>query len=403
MKTYGKAGLLGGVIAAGVAIGLAISPAAAQKPEDRPVFRTSTTAAVVDVIVRDRTGQPVPGLTQEDFEILEDGVPQRVISFESHTPGLDVARVQAGEGGRAQSPSVGDGPTQSLVALVFHNLSHQSRAMAIKAARSTIDDLAPEEYAGVFAVDLSLDTLAPFTRNKGELQDAVNQVLERAPVSLGPLSSVGVAETDGPPGTPRSPEDRQFAGIRVRLQAGLESPHQQAMQATSLSTLVTMLSRFPGRKSVILFSEGLAVSPRMDGVLPQAQDENVTFYTLDATGLSGSGRKSLPRREVDPSELTGSSRLRRASWQKAFPEMDPTAGLGPLADRTGGFIVSDTNDLTGGLSAVTADRRAFYVLAYSSRREKGDDAARHLEVRVKRQGVGVRARSGVLAAVPETP
>ena len=106
--------------------------------------------------------------------------------------------------------------------------------------------------------------LAPFTRNKGELQDAVNQVLERAPVSLGPLSSVGVAETDGPPGTPRSPEDRQFAGMRLRLQAGLESPHQQAMQATSLSTLVTMLSRFAGRKSVILFSEGLAVSPRMD-------------------------------------------------------------------------------------------------------------------------------------------
>jgi VWFA-related protein len=189
----------------------------------------------------------------------------------------------------------------------------------------------------------------------------------------------------------------------LRLQAGLESPHQQAMQAKSLSTLVTMLSRFPGRKSVILFSEGLAVSPRMDGVLPQAQDENVTFYTLDATGLGASGRKSLPRRDVDPSELTGSSRLRRASWQKAFPEMDPTAGLGPLADRTGGFIVSDTNDLTGGVSAVTADRRAFYVLAYSSRREKGDDAARHLEVRVKREGVSVRARSGVVAAGPETP
>ena len=83
--------------------------------------------------------------------------------------------------------------------------------------------------------------------------------------------------------------------------------------------------------------------------------------------------------------------------------MDPTSGLGPLADRTGGVHVSDTNDLTRGLSAVTADRRAFYVLAYSSRREKGDDAARHLEVRVKRHGVSVRARSGVVAAGPATP
>ena len=65
--------------------------------------------------------------------------------------------------------------------------------------------------------------------------------------------------------------------------------------------------------------------------------------------------------------------------------------------------MSDTNDLTGGVVGVNADRRAFYVLAYSSRREKGDDAARHLEVRVKRPGVSVRARSGVVAAEPETP
>ena len=151
---------------------------------------------------------------------------------------------------------------------------------------------------------------------------------------------------------------------------------------------------------MILFSEGLAVSPRMDRVLSLAQDENVTFYTLNATGLGAGGRRTLPRRDIDPSELTASSRLRRASWQKAFPEMDPTAGLGPLADRTGGFLVSDTNDLTAGLSAVTADRRAFYVLAYSTPRAAAAGAAAHLEVRVKRPRLSVRARSGVVAPEP---
>ena len=80
--------------------------------------------------------------------------------------------------------------------------------------------------------------------------------------------------------------------------------------------------------------------------------------------------------------------------------MDPTGGLRPLADRTGGIYVSDTNDLRAALSAVNADRRAFYVLAYASRRDTGDDASRHLEVRVKRPGVSVRARSGVLTVEP---
>lgn len=402
MKTYGKAGLPGGVIAGGLAIVLAISPAAAQKPQDRPVFHTSTTAAVVDVIVRDRTGRPVPDLAEADFEILEDGVAQRIISFESHVSGMPMAG--PGERDATTRPAGARiAPTQSLVALVFQQLPHQSRAMAVDAARATIDALAPDEYAGVFAVELSLVTMAPFTLDKAALRAAANKILTRAPVSLGPMSAEGVAERAGSGGGVQSLQDRQFGDIRSRLQSGLEAPQQQAAQATSLSGLASMMARFAGRKSVILFSEGLAVSPRMDGVLALAQDGNVTFYTIDASGLSAGGPKALPRSEIDPSELTGSSQIRRASWQKSFPEMDPTSGLGPLADRTGGFYVSDTNDLKSALSAVDADRRAFYVLAYSSRRETGDDAARHLEVRVKRPGVSVRARSGVVAATPEKP
>ena len=387
-----------GMIAAGLAIGLAMATAAAQKPQDRPVFHTSTTAAVVDVIVRDRTGQPVKDLTEADFEILEDGVSQRIISFESHV---------------SSAPSAGPGdpdapartaatmtPTKSMVALVFHQLQHQSRTMAVDAARATIDALAPDEYAGVFAVELNLVTMAPFTLDKAALRTAVGKILTRAPMSLGPMSSEGVAERAGSGGGVRSYQDSQFGEMRSRLQSGIEAPQQQAGQATSLSGLASMMSGFAGRKSVILFSEGLAVSPRFDGVLARAYDGNVTFYTIAASGLSAGGPKALPRSDVDPSELTGSSQIRRASWQKTFPEMDPTGGLGPLADRTGGFYVSDTNDLKAALSAVDADRRAFYVLAYASRRETGDDASRHLEVRVKRPGVSVRARSGVLTVEP---
>jgi VWFA-related protein len=401
MKTYGKAGLLGGMIAGGLAGGLTISLAGAQKPDDRPVFHTSTTAAVVDVIVRDRTGQPVRDLAEADFEILEDGVPQRIISFESHVSEAPIAGPGEPDA-TARTAGASVAPTQSLVALVFQQLSHQPRAMAVNAARSTIDALAPDEFAGVFAVELGLKTMAPFTRDRAELRAAVDKILTRAPVSLGPMSAEGVAERAGSAGGEQSLSDRQFSDIRNRLQSGLEVPQQQAAQATSLSALTSMMSRFAGRKSVILFSEGLAVSPRMDGVLALAQDGNVTFYTIDASGLGAGGPKALPRSEMDPSELTGSSRIRRASWQKSFPEMDPTGGLGPLADRTGGFFVSDTNDLAAAVVEVNRDRRAFYVLAYASRRQTGDDASRHLEVRVKRPGLSVRARSGVFAAVPET-
>ena len=407
MTTRLTAALLRRVISCGVGCALLAQAAYAQQPADQPVFRTSTTAAVLDVIVRDGSGQPVPGLTVDDFEVFEDGVPQRIITFEAH--GFEAAHVSS-DAPRdvephpgAPSTKVSGAPTQSLVALVFHQLSHQPRSTAIKAAHAMIDELAPDDFAGVFAVELNLVPFAPFTRDRRVLHAALDEVMKRPPPSLGPLTSIGVAETDGPFSGPQTAQDAQFRQMGTRLMLGLEAPQHAAAQSNSLTGLVSMLSEFTGRKSVILISEGLIVSPRMDAVLDSAQAENVSFYTMNASGLSSWGRRSLPMREPDRSELTGTSVIRRSSWQKSFPEMDPTLGLGPLAERTGGFLVSDTNDLTPGLREINRDRRAFYVLSYSSRRATGEEEARSLEVRVRRPKVSVKARSGVIAAVPETP
>ena len=174
--------------------GSPISTAAQQKPQDQPVFHTSTTAAVVDVIVRDRTGKPVHDLTEADFEVLEDGVP--AAHHQLRVPHLAGRRVPALTR-RPGPPGPATAPTRSLVALVFQQLPHQSRTMAAEAARTTIDALAPDEYAGVFAVELSLVTMAPFTLDRAALRAAVDKILMRPPVSLGPLSSEGVAESAG--------------------------------------------------------------------------------------------------------------------------------------------------------------------------------------------------------------
>jgi VWFA-related protein len=286
------AGPLGGVIAGGLAIGLAISAPAAQKPEDRPVFHTSTTAAVVDVIVR--AGQPVHALTEADFDVLEDGVPQRIISFESH---VSVAPM-AGPGERAamaRPAGARMAPTQSLVALVFQQLPHQSRTMAVNGARATIDALARDEYAGVFAVELSLITMAPFTLDRAALRAAVDKILTRAPVSLGPMSSEGVAEMAGSGGKVQSTTDRQFGDMRSRLQSGVEGPQQQAAQATSLSWLASMMSGFAGRKSVVLFSEGL---PDPAGVVAEELPRDGPHSRAGAAGRSH--RRLLCERQQRP-------------------------------------------------------------------------------------------------------
>src|SRR6185295_9349142 len=50
-------------------------------PPQTPLFRSRINLVLVDVIVRDKSGAVVKGLTADDFDVLEDGQPQRVVSF----------------------------------------------------------------------------------------------------------------------------------------------------------------------------------------------------------------------------------------------------------------------------------------------------------------------------------
>ncbi|HVZ22431.1 MAG TPA: hypothetical protein VG871_15265, partial [Vicinamibacterales bacterium] len=53
----------------------------AQQAAPQPVFRTATNLVLVDVVVRDRKGAIVTGLTKDDFQLTEDGRPQQILTF----------------------------------------------------------------------------------------------------------------------------------------------------------------------------------------------------------------------------------------------------------------------------------------------------------------------------------
>jgi VWFA-related protein len=395
-------------LAGALSLGLVASAHSPQTPhepprQEHPIFRTATSGVMVDVVVRDGTGRPIMGLTQDDFEVLEDGVSQRIIGFAEMRAGSQLPDQSTGSSAAANLRRAGRVEAvdaSSFVAVVFHQLSPQSRAMAVKAARSRIDNLATNEHLGLFVVDLNLAILSGFTRNTRELHAALDRVLRTPPPGASPAG--GVAEAEGPAGRYLSRESEQAAEMRARLASGLEGPQQAAVQAASLADVVGWLARFSGRKAVILFSEGLAVSPRLESVVDRARSENVAFYTIYARGLETGRPWPPPSREIDARELTASSRTAPSSWSRSFPEMDPTSGLGPLARNTGGFLAGATNDLTAALSAIDADRRAFYLLAYVSSNEVLDGSTRSIEVRVKRPALSVRARHGYIAADPAT-
>ena len=110
-------------------------PAQQFPPESaRPRFGTSTAAVVVDVIVRDRKGNPITDLTRDDFEVFENGTPQAILDFERVLPAADAgATVRADTTTTtSQSAPAGAGTLQgqSVVAVVFDWLTEQSRVEA---------------------------------------------------------------------------------------------------------------------------------------------------------------------------------------------------------------------------------------------------------------------------------
>jgi hypothetical protein len=111
-----------------------------QSPEQH--FSTNTTGISVDVVVRDKHGAPVYGLTRTDFTVLEDSVAQEVTSFIAPKdmlpaplgePGAATAATSAGD---SPHPANRPSPDASLIALVFGRLSGQGRVLANRAAEA---------------------------------------------------------------------------------------------------------------------------------------------------------------------------------------------------------------------------------------------------------------------------
>jgi len=421
---------------------------AAQAPASG--FATSTTAVVVDVVVRDAKGAPIVDLKPSDFELLEDEVKQKIASVELIAPGH--ASVPAGAAARARDTAPPTSPTiapeapaavaagPTVIALVFHRLSPEARDLAAAAARGYLDRATADDYAGVFSIDTSLEVLQTFTTDRARLTTAIERAATlqaalhvRAP---GMGSSFGDADGDvaptasaDSPGLPignrtvqSGPNSAASIDARfIKIYANMERAYGEMVrdrnghiESAALTSLVTGLGSLPGRKTVVLFSEGISIPPAAEAkfraVVDSANRANVTFYAIQAKGLKVHSDLLATGRSLNqvaaPGEEAGAPAEREdlhgaktvdLERNEFLLRKDPAASLGWLAKQTGGFLVNNTNDLASAFERIDADRRFHYLLTYTSSNTAMDGTFRRIAVKVKRRNAEVRARSGYVA------
>jgi VWFA-related protein len=436
------------------------APVQAQEPapptRDIPTFGVATSAVTLDVVVRDKKGNAVRDLQASDFQVFEDGVPQQVDSFEAFgrdaAPGTPAPARAAGPAGTAPTPAAPAASATAaaseirsqVIAFVFDRLSAEARATAQKAALTYLDRGHVEgDLVGIFAIDLALRTLQPFTTDRelirSGLQAAAGQANTAFSASRGrvreltDIVSAGERATDVAGASPSGPGagaagaamgaaaaagamNQALARIQVgmlRSFEALERDQQGYASTNGLLSVVTGLRALPGRKTVVFFSEGLAIPTNVQAqfrsVIHNANRANVSVYAMDAAGLRALSMHEETRKEMNQaaerrlSELESSAdsgsgaMMRSLERNEDLLRLAPDSGLGQLADETGGFLIRNTNDAAAAFRRIEEDMRFHYLLGYSPSNENYDGQFRTISVKVKRPGVQVQARQGYYA------
>ena len=452
-------------LALGPALGAWGGPQVPPASPEIPTFGVGTSAVTLDVVVRDKKGNAVRDLRASDFEVFEDGVRQRVESFQAFGRPLDRSAATAPKPAApspvtavaapvAPDPAPSSETRPQLIAFVFDRLSADARNTAHKAALAYLDNGHVQgDIVGVFAIDLALRTIQPFTTEASLIRVALDRAASQANTAfsgdrertrdLVDTVTAGQATADGASGAAPSGPGAGTSGAAIgaaaaagalaqavgQIQVGmlrnfeaLERDQQGYASTNGLMAVVSGLKNMPGRKTVVFFSEGLAISSNVQAqfrsIIHSANRANVSVYAMDAGGLRAHGMNDETRKEMmqaaqrrirqtetgrdDASDGIMSRALER---NEALLRLNPEGPLAQLANETGGFLIHDTNDAASAFHRIEEDMRFHYLLAYSPSNESFDGKFRTISVKVSRPGVQVQTRQGYFAvrAVESAP
>jgi VWFA-related protein len=279
------------------------------------------------------------------------------------------------------------------------------------------EQMSDGDLVAIIRVGIGMGALQQFTSDKRQLLANIER-LKFNPLGRGRIGSFAPIN-DGPESLQKQDEDGDDALIKKQFKDAV-SDYQEGIWAQgtlgALRYVVNGLAALPGRKAVVLFSDGIQIIQRDEHgytqvsrgrefikiLVDMANRASVVFYTMDARGLEDAGvtaRDSVYQGRR-PNNV---GRLQEVRDERSKELFDTQDGLVHLAEETGGFPVLTQNDLNAGLEKVLDDQ-SYYLLAYEPSADTFDEKTsrfNNIEIKVKRDGTKVRYRSGFFATVTD--
>jgi VWFA-related protein len=394
--------------------------------EQDEVVSVKTRLVNIDVMVKDKRGKYISDLKLEDFVVYEDGVAQKLEFFDPPLVG-DVP---------LPAPPAAKGSPRNFISLVldFQTTEHtnlkQVREGTLKYIRERISN---DDTVALFSVSNSLQLLQPFTQNRATLLAAVEKAYSSSPGSKtseqrrisedierlrekasGSAGAVEAAQ-GGAAGAGASAAEAMIASrvlqqfLKLRSSLSLQ---QSRPVLAALAAISEALRSIPGKKTLVLFSQGFVTPETLDWQVQSTVDianrANVAIYIIDSAGLIANVQRQ--GKHVPNTPLAGVSaitnqeqRIRAVGGETIFDNVRHEGVnreydiLYRISNDTGGRFFKGNNDIAAGLERIDDEIRARYTLAFHSTNQNFDGGFRKLRVDVSRPNAQVIARSGYYA------
>ena len=375
-------------------------------------FKSSTELVEVDAIVLDKDGKFVAGLKPEDVTLYENGKPQKIQQFfmVTHDLGLKPNSVVSEYAAEA------DYAAHRVFVLLFDeaHLANDSLMRVKTGAEQFVREVFSENDAGGIFLNGGMYR-GRLTVDKGELLagiKAVQPAFENRQAILAPFRewpripseidasriADGAREVTDALGVKACQEDAAACASEGGL-GNVENLIQQKARnyvrmarimtdrtIQSLDRIAKGLAKIPGRKTVVLLSEGFFVQESrsaLESLSAQLARSGVTIYSIDGRGLINS--------------LGSNPDVVRA--ERSRPVNFDTGEDGPniLAQGTGGFSVRGIDDMSRAFGLVVRDTSTYYIIGYQPDNPTMDGKVRKIEIKTRTPGLKVRARKSYAA------
>jgi VWFA-related protein len=374
------------------------APAQPQESVATPLFKANVRRVVVDVVVTDSTGQPVPGLTKQDFSVSEDNKPQQVLSFD--TTGFDAGMDYLPPKLPPQPPNtfvnLPNTPEKGPLYVLLYDLVNMDNPdqqvtpgdFSIQmTARQQMVKFIQEKPEGarfcIFVWSDGVHLIQGFTSDKAQLMAAID-----------PNSS-----------KPHIP--------RVFMMGQNFGANNTSATLDVMKHIAGYLDGLPGRKNLIWFSGGfpLALFPTKDDVpsyrqeikttLDKMAQDQIAIYPVDARGVlignphaptgatgGGGGMTSDARdKGIGDKSPAAAAASQGTNGGEGFSLVSSSYMIeDEIALVTGGRTFHSNNDVAGALLDSTEDGGSFYTLTYSPSNQDYSGEVRKINVQLAKKG-----------------